>query len=145
WPYFKFFTAYKTRLSAILQQSTMFADIGVLPPTADTWSIYSAQNEPFPAVMHPDWQTLLWEAIHQNGSACDYLSERVIQTSVIEKGWLQYNQRKYHTIFLTQVETLDPATAVKLFQFVESGGKIFFIGSFPSKSCGWKDHEQKDK
>jgi hypothetical protein len=144
WPYLKLFTDYKTRLSALLQQATMFADIAILPATADLWSIYGAQNDPFPAVMYPDWQTLVWESIHQNGNACDYISENVIRDSVVHNGYLQYGQRKYHTIFLTQVESVDPTTAKKLFDFVSGGGRIFFIESFPSKAPGWKDHEQRD-
>jgi hypothetical protein len=145
WPYFRYFTEYKSRLSALLQQATMYADIAVLPATADLWSIYSAQNDPFPAVMHPDWETLVWEAIHQNGCGCDYISERVIRESTIQKGYLHYNKRKYHSIFLTQVDSMEPATAKKLFEFIESGGRIFFIETFPSKASGWSDHEQRDK
>jgi hypothetical protein len=145
WPYFKLFADYKTRLSALLQQATMFADIAILPATADLWSIHGVQNDPFPAVMYPQWQTLVWESIHQNGNACDYISEKVIRDSIVENGYLQYGQRKYHSIFLTQIETLEPETAKKLFDFVSSGGRIFFIESFPSKAPGWKDHEQRDK
>jgi hypothetical protein len=152
WPYFKNFTQYKTRLSAILQQATMFADIAILPATVDLWSIYSAQNDPFPAVMYPEWQTLVWESIHQNGNACDYVSEQIIQDCVFENGYLLYNQRKYHSLFLTQLDSIDPQTAKKLFDFVQAGGRIFFIESFPSKAPGWsgrtpveKDHEQQDK
>jgi hypothetical protein len=145
WPYFRHFTEYKARLSAVLQQATMFADMAVLPAVADTWSMYSAQNDPFPAVMHPSWQTFVWEAIHQNGNACDYISERVIQDAVIKNGHLQYGPRKYHTLFLTQVESMEPATAKKLLDLVVSGGRVFCIESYPAKATGWKDHEQRDK
>jgi hypothetical protein len=145
WPYFRKFVDYRTRLSAVLQQATMFADIAILPATADLWSIYGAQNDPFPAVMYPEWQTLVWESIHQNGNACDYISESVIQGAKTENGILQYGPRKYHSIFLTQVDSLEPSTAKKLSEFVESGGRIFFIESFPMKAPGWKDHDQRDK
>ena len=145
WPYFRKFVDYRARLSALLQQTTMFADIAILPATADLWSIYGAQNDPFPAVMYPEWQTLVWESIHQNGNACDYISESVIQESKIENGILQYGLRSYRSIFLTQVDSLEPATAKKLSEFIESGGRIFFIESFPSKAPGWKDHEQRDR
>jgi len=69
WPYFRQFTDYKARLTALLEQAIMFADIAILPATADLWSIYGAQNDPFPLTMHPQWQTLVWESIHQNGNA----------------------------------------------------------------------------
>ncbi len=144
WPYFKLFTSYKTRLSAVLQQATMFADIAILPALADLWSIYGAQNEPFPAVSHPAWQTLIWESIHQNGSACDYISEQVIKDAVCKNGYLHYGPRKYHSIFLTEVESMEPATAKKLFEFVLSGGRVFCIKAYPHKATGWMDHQQRD-
>lgn len=145
WPYFKLFTDYRARLSALLQQASMFADIAILPATADTWSVYSAQNEPFPAMMYPEWQTFVWESIHQNGNACDYVSEQVIQDSIVQNGVLQYGERKYHSIFLTQVASIEPLTAKKLFDFVAGGGRIFFIESFAVKAPGWKDHDARDK
>jgi hypothetical protein len=40
---------------------------------------------------------------------------------------------------------MEPATAKKLFDLVESGGRIFFIETSPSKAPGWKEHEQRDK
>jgi len=145
WPYFKHFTDYKARLSALLQQATMFADIAVLPPIADLWSMHSAQNDPFPSVMHPAWQTLVWESIHQNGNACDYISEQVIRDSTIKDGYLVYGPRKYHSIFCTQVDSLEPATAKRLFDFVALGGRIFFIETYPSKAPGLDNHVQRDK
>lgn len=145
WPYFSYFTQYKARLSALLQQATMFADIAILSPTADLWSIYSAQNDPFPAVMSPEWQTLIWESIHQNGSACDYLSEKLIQQSKIQKNFLQFKDRRYRAIFVINATSIEPETAKKLYEWLISGGKIFFIEEWPSKSPGWGQHEQRDK
>jgi hypothetical protein len=144
WPYFRNFTAYKARLSALLQQLTMYADIAILPATVDLWSKYSAQNDPFPFTVFPEWQTLVWESIHQNGNGCDYISESVIREARIQNGNLQYGDRRYHTIFLSQVESLDPSTAEKLFEFVQSGGKIFFIESYPHKAPGWRDGKDEE-
>ena len=145
WKYFLGFTEYKSRLSALLQNATMFADIAVLPATADLWSIYGGQNDPFPTVMHPVWHTLIWEAIHRNGNGCDYISEQIIQDAKMENGFLCYGPRKYHTVFLTQVETMEPSTAKKLFGFVSSGGRVFCIESYPGKSSGLNNHLQRDK
>jgi len=145
WPWFRLFTDYRARLSALLQQASMFADIAILPATADTWTIYSAQNEPFPAMMYPEWQTFVWESIHQNGNGCDYVSEKLIRDSVIQNGILQFNERKYHSIFLTRVESIEPATAKKLFDLVAGGGRVFCIETFPIKATGWKDHDARDK
>jgi len=144
WPYFRRFTDYKARMSALLQQVDMFTDIAVLPPVADMWSIFGAQNEPFPSLMYPTWMTLVWEAMHQNGNACDYISEQVILEATMDKGWMRYGPRKYHTIFLVRVERMDPAAVRKLHDFVAGGGRIFCIETMPDRSTGWMEHERRD-
>jgi len=144
WPYFKHYTDYRARLSAVLQQATMYADIALLAPFADQWGEYGAQNEPFPTVVSPAYQMLVWEAIHQNGNACDYVSESVINTATIKNGYLSYGKRKYHTLFLIEVRSLDTATAKKLYEFVASGGKIFCLETMPVQSTGWNNYQQRD-
>ena len=145
WPYFRRFTDYKARFSALLQQADMFADIAVLPPVSDMWSLFGAQNEPFPSLMYPTWVTLVWESIHQNGSACDYISERVIRDAEMKGGRLHYGPRSYHTIFMVRVERMEPATAQKLYDFVAAGGRIFCIDTTPDRSLGWNDHQRRDQ
>jgi hypothetical protein len=144
WPYFKHYTDYRARLSAVLQQATMFADIALLAPFADQWSEYGAQNEPFPTIVSPAYQALIWESIHQNGNACDYVSERVINDSDVKNGFLTYGKRKYHTLLLIEVHSLNPATAGKLHEFVSNGGRIFCIEALPDQSTGWNDYEKRD-
>jgi hypothetical protein len=145
WSYFPRFTNYKARLSALLQESTMFADIALLPATGDLWSLYSAQNDPFPAVLYPDWQTLVWEAIHKNGSGCDYISEKLVGESIVEQGFFRHGERRYHSLFLLGVESLEPSTARKLYELARGGVKVFFVDTLPSKACGWRDHEERDR
>lgn len=145
WPYFRKFNDYKARISALLQHADMFADIAVLPPVADMWSIYGAQNEPFPSFAYPNHLSLVWEAMHQNGNACDYISETVIRDAEIKNGYMMYGPRKYHTIFMVQVESLEPATAQKLLAFIKSGGRIFCLDAYPDKSLGWNNYQQRDK
>ncbi len=145
WPYLNLYNDYRTRLSALFQQATMFADIALLPPIPDMWGEFGAQNEPFPTLVYPKYQMLIWQAIHQNGNACDYVSEQVINEAQIEKGWLKYGNRKYHTIFLIEVRGLNVAVAEKLHQFISGGGRVFCIAAYPDHSPGWHEHEQKDK
>ena len=131
-------------MSALLQQVDMFADIAVLPPVSDMWSLFGAQNEPFPGLMYPTWATLVWESIHQNGNACDYVSEEVIREAGMKDGWMYYGPRKYHTIFLIRVERMEPATVRKLYDFVVAGGRIFCIETMPDRSVGLNDHVRRD-
>jgi len=145
WPYFKLYNQYRARIAALLQQSTMFADIALLAPIPDLWSKYSAQNEPFPATMHPPYQTLIWESIHQNGNGCDYISERIIEKAELKDGFLHYGSRKYHTLILIEVESMEPSIADKLYEFTRMGGRILCIGNHPSKSSGFNNCKQRDE
>jgi alpha-L-rhamnosidase len=144
WPYFKLYTAYRARQSALLQQATFFADIAIMAPIGDMWSDYGAQMEPFPSRVTPPYQMLVWESIHQNGNACDYISEQVLVDATFDGGWINYGTRKYHTLFLIEVKSISPKTAQKLYEFVKAGGRIFCIETYPTQSLGWFNHQQKD-
>lgn len=145
WPYFHLYNEYKARLSALLQNVTMYTDIAILPPNDDMWSKIGSQMEPFPSITHIEYFTLVWEAINKNGSGCDYVSQRVITDASINKGFLCYGPKKYHTLFLVQIDSIHPEAAKKICDFITSGGRVFCIAICPSKSLGWKDHELKDK
>jgi hypothetical protein len=125
WPWLSHFTIYRARLAAIFQEMTMYAGIALLPPIADTWNKYGAQNTPFPTLIHPTYQPLIWEAIHKNGDGCDYVSETTIQAGLL---------KRYHTLFLIEVESLSPITARELYNFVAGGGRIFCIETIPLKT-----------
>ena len=144
WPYFKNYTDYRARQSALLQQATFFAEIAIMAPTGDMWSDFGAQMEPFPSRVTPPYQMLVWESIHQNGNACDYVSEQVIAEATFNNGWITYGARKYHTLFLIEVKSMSPQTVKKLYDFVSAGGRIFCIEAYPMQSLGWLNHQQKD-
>ena len=97
------------------------------------------QRDPFPEKWYPEYQNNLWEAIHQNGGGCDYVSENIINKAIFEKGQMIYNQRAYETLLLPEIETMDLETAQSLAAFTESGGKVVFIGTRPFKSAEYKD------
>jgi len=134
WPWLSRLTAYRARLTAIFQEMTMYAGIALLPPIADTWNKFGAQNTPFPTLIHPTYQPLIWEAIHKNGDGCDYVSEKVIRAGLL---------KKYHTLFLIEVESLSAATAEALYDFVSGGGRIFCIEAIPSKAEGLLEPDAK--
>ncbi|MES2652504.1 MAG: glycosyl hydrolase [Bacteroidota bacterium] len=144
WPHFKKYTDYRARQSVLLQNATFFADIAIMAPIGDMWGEFGAQMEPFPSRVTPPYQMLVWESIHQNGNACDYVSEQVIAEAEFKGGWMTYGSRKYHTLFLIEVKSIQPQTAEKLYDFVKAGGRIFCIEAYPEKSLGWFNHEEKD-
>jgi hypothetical protein len=81
WPFVRRFTDYKARLSAVLQNCDPRTEVAILHPFADLWMAHGMQREPFPVVHMPPYQYQLWEAIHQNGSGCDYIDEKLLAES----------------------------------------------------------------
>jgi len=145
WPYFKQWSAYKARVSVILQETEAFADIAVMHPLADMWTIHGPQRDPFPGLQYPPYQYKVWEGIHKNGNSCDYTCESIIQKSKAANGLLTYGNRSYNTLILLEVETMQPATAKALANFAAKGGKIIFVGKEPHKSPGLVNHSKNDK
>ena len=144
WPYFKHYNDYKARLSYALQHGTYYADIAILNPENDMWSTIGMQNEPFPNTTRAPYKTFIWEAINKCGGGVDYVSENIINQSNVKEGNLCFNQRKYSTLMLIDVESLHPETAEQLLRFVESGGKILCIDTIPYQSLGLSDDYRKN-
>jgi hypothetical protein len=145
WPYFKHWSQYKARLSALFQQCTARADVALLHPLPDIWQQAGLQRQPYPQVTQPSYQFQLWEAIHQNGQGCDDISEGLLQEGDAHQGAWHYGDRRYTTIILMEVTTLQPASAKALAAFAEAGGRIIFIGDAPSRSPGYLDYQANDK
>ncbi|MBK7625786.1 MAG: glycoside hydrolase family 2 [Bacteroidales bacterium] len=145
WPWFHLYNDYKGRMSALLQNVTMVTDIAILPPVEDMWSLIGSQMEPFPSITHVEYMTLVWEAMNKNGHGCDYVSQNIISQSLMKEGFMSFGPRKYHSIFLIQVDSLNSATADKLLNFIAEGGRIFCIETIPFKSLGYKNYPEEDQ
>ncbi len=142
WPYFKYWSDYTSRLSAVFQKAKPRVGIAILHPTADIWGqkgLYRADFQTTPWYSH-----CLWESLSQNGCTSDYLCEKVIQDASTENGELHIGPMAYKTIFLSDVKTIQPQTAQVLFDFVRKGGKLIFIGKTPSRSPSLKNATESD-
>jgi hypothetical protein len=144
WPYWKLLNDYRARMSSLLQNSDMVTDIAILPANADLWTELGVQTEPFPASLNVPYTSLIWEAIHKNGGGADYLSESIIEKSVVKNGKLCYGPKQYGVLFLPDVKGTTQKTLDKLLEFVKSGGRVFCIGTYPFRSLGLQDYEQRD-
>ncbi len=144
WPYFRKWADYKARISFLLQNATPQANVAILQPLVDLWLKHGPQRDPFPQKWYPEYQNNLWEAIHQNGGACDYVSENIINNATFINGKMIYNACSYSTLLLPEIETLDLKTTQSLANFVNEGGKIVFIGKKPYKSPTYKNGDTND-
>ena len=138
WPYFKVYNDYKARLSYALQHGTYYADIAILNPENDMWSTIGMQNEPFPNTTRAPYKTLIWEAINKCGGGVDYVTENIINEGQMKRGEFLYNDRRYNTLILIDIERLNPETSQQLLRFVKEGGKLLCIDTIPYKSLGLK-------
>lgn len=145
WPWFKRWADYKARISYLLQNATSQANIAILQPLTDLWLKFGPQRDPFPQSCYPDYQHNLWEAIHNNGAGCDYVSENIINHAIFKDGRMVYGQRSWNVLLMPEVETLETQTAKSLSMFAEVGGKIIFIKKVPFKSASNMNSEVKDE
>jgi hypothetical protein len=145
WPHFRLWSDYKARLSSVFMQSTMQANIAVLHPLVDLASKHGFQRDPFPNVNYPNYVHKVWEAIHQNGNGCDYISEQVLQQASSKNSSLTFNDRSYQTLVLIEVETISIETAKAIQHFASVGGKIIFISKTPHQSAGLTNYKQQSK
>jgi hypothetical protein len=145
WSYLKQWVGYKGRLSAVFQNGTLVSDVAVMHPLPDLWSKYAAQWDPFPERALPEYVHNIWEAIHQNGSGCDYVSESILQKATFPNGKLAYGPRQYKVLLIVEAETIHPDTAQAIKRFADAGGQIIFIGKYPYKAPGYNNHVVLDK
>ncbi len=144
WRYFNCLNTHRARVASQLQNADMYADIAILMPVSDMWTTMGMQNEPFPSSINKPYQSLVWEAMNKNGNGTDYISDPLICASTISDGMLHYGPRSYKNLFLVGVESMNPETLAKLYEFAQQGGHIFCVETVPYKSLGWKDHEKRD-
>lgn len=119
WPYFHLLNEYKARLSAVMMNTDPYADIAILVPTRDLWSLYGVQTEPFPNKTQPSYLPLLWEAINKCGGAAVYADEeRLVQ-----------HLDHFKAVILPCVERIDTLTAEALKNYT---GTLLFLDRRPT-------------
>ncbi len=142
WPYFSKWTDYNARLSYVFQNSQPVKNIAILAPEADIWSNHGLTRNQFHT--QPWYCYRLWEPISQAGSSCDYISRKIIREGNKEDGTLNFGPMSYQTIFLSNIRSLDPETALALLDFVENGGKLVVIDGMPERSLSFQDASRND-
>ena len=129
----------------MFQNADMYTDMAILPANYDMWGEMGVQTDPFPEKLNVPYTSIIWESINKTGGAADYTSEIIINNSTVKNGKLCYGPKKYGTLFLAEVTSLNPETVAKLYDFVSSGGRIFCIEKYPEKSLGLTNYKQKDQ
>lgn len=137
WPYVGQWISYKARLSAVFQAGTLISDVALFHPLADLWSKYGVQRDPWPDQSFPEYMHNIWQAIHQCGNGCDYISDRILQRSDFSGGKINFNDRSYSLLLVVETETMHEDTAKALKKYTDAGGRLIFVGKKPSKVPGF--------
>ncbi|MFC2126452.1 glycosyl hydrolase, partial [Bacteroidota bacterium] len=143
WPYMRYLSEYMARLSAVFQNSKPVLHVAIMAPIADVWSDRGLDRNTYnnsPWYLHS-----IWQALNHNGLCTDYISRKIINGGNIKKGKITYGPMSYNTLILCEVGIIDEETLVNLYQFVDSGGKLIFLGTQPDKSPGLHDWEENDE
>ena len=143
WKYFKNWTDYNARLSAVFQNSDATAQIAVLGRLRDYWGEVGAIRNIFND--KPWYYARLWEPISNLGYFCDYIHQPVIENARIEGNELVCGKMRYNTVLLTNVESITPGVAIKLYDFASAGGRVVFIGATPFRSLSFIESEKNDR
>ena len=143
WPCFPRWAAYHARIAAVLQATAARTQVAILGPTADVWSMHGLNRRSFVAT--PWYLHELWQAINQNGSTADYVSESVVQRTHFPHGKLCFGPAAYDLLIVAEAERLEPATADVLAKYAQAGGRIAFVGRAPSKAASLADAERQDR
>ena len=144
WPYFKLLNDYKARLSSQLQHADLYTDIAILPANYDLWAENGVQTDPFPEKLNVPYTSLLWEAINKTGGAADYITEIVLQQTVIKSGRITFGKKSYGVLFLPGVKRMGTASLKKIHAFVQQGGRVYCIDEVPHKSLGLVNKDARD-
>jgi len=142
WKYFREWTDYNARLSAVFQHSDPVADIAILGRMDDFWGEVGPARPPFNN--SPWYYSRLWEPISNLGSSCDYLHSSVLEDSDLKGAKLICGNMSYSSLILTELRSLSPRAAEKILAFARAGGKIVFIGQLPERSLSLVDAENSD-
>lgn len=144
WKHARRWLDYDARLSYVMQNSEMQAEIALLPPFLDKMSFENLVRQPEPGPEHVWYENDMWKAWQSNGFGVDYVSEKILREGSYAEGLLRYGSRTYSTVVVMDVKTMTPQAAEALLDHAEAGGRVIFIGAKPYRSPGYKNAEELD-
>lgn len=142
WPWFSKWVDYNARLSWVFQNSRPVKNIAILAPEADIWANNGLTRNKFHT--QPWYVYRLWESISQTGNSCDYISQNIIRNAEMKDGNLTFGTMSYQTVFLGNIVSMEPETALALLEFVKNGGRLVAINGFPKRSLSFQEAANND-
>jgi hypothetical protein len=142
WPYFRQWSSYNARLSAVFQHSTPVTDVAICTPEADIWRQYGLVRYPY--YMNPWYHHDLWEGFSRHGITADYINEGVIQRASAQGTHMISEHGSYQLVIISSAMTMEPETLVAIRDLAAGGVRFLFVEHFPSESPGFYQYKEKD-
>jgi hypothetical protein len=142
WPYFRNWSDYNARLSALFQHAEPVTEIAILTPEADIWKQWGLVRYPF--YMNPWYNHDLWEGFSRLGVMADYINEGVLQRAFAEKGLLKSEQAEYQLVIVSGAKSMEPKTAAAINDLAGQGVRFLFVDHMPSEAPSFFEKEKND-
>jgi len=134
WEHLKLLNDYFARASYVCSQGEFRADILVLHPIGSAWAAYTPSEKPDPELWRYHEELVKLQSIllgiHRD---FDYGDEIIISRhGRVENDSFIINKSKYRVVVVPPSLTWSEGTVELLEKFLDSGGRVIFVGETPS-------------
>ncbi|HRU04379.1 MAG TPA: glycosyl hydrolase [Candidatus Brocadiia bacterium] len=123
WPRYRALTDFLGRLSLMLGDADLVADVAALDPAADVWSGESKRPDVFFSAL---------DILNHSAFDYDVVDEASLSRARVVEGRLMLRRASWRVVVLPHVARLDVATQAKLAAFAEAGGRVISMGPAPA-------------
>lgn len=139
WEEYKIFCDYIARLGVLLTEGFSAAEVLLLHPMHSAWMLYDGKEEG-PVVEFGNKFESLSQTLSDYHIEHHYGDEDIIKKyGKTGNGKFIVGQCEYRTVILPDMLCIEDSTVKLLLQFVENGGHVFSVGSFPKYMQGGKN------
>ncbi len=146
WKHYRPFATAVSRLCAMLSQGQHVCDMGMLFPNSTiqagttlagpTAEARAAHDTYLALVGKMLWYDVQEGVLDQARTDYDVLDDDSLQRAAVEDGALQVAGERFTTIILPGCAVLESATARRLVEFVDGGGRLIAVGALPRVAAG---------
>lgn len=134
WPYFRQWSDYTARISAVLQNTQPATQIALYSPIEDAWAEEGFDRNYFNG--NPWYLHAIWQAFNHNGCMTDYVSPATILEGEAQNQNLSVNGVNFPLLIICSSSFMQHDVAAKLEELAAAGVKIIFLGELPAQSVG---------
>lgn len=158
WAHYAQFASAVARTTACLSWGTYVADVALLHPTSTAQAglvldaplhhfgdrdirgtladVDRAQQDYVALSGIDNWFAHEGGLLDDAGIAFDVIDDASLQGAAVDDGRLAAREQRYSTVVLPSTRVLEEATARRLVEFLEAGGRVLVVGNPPAAAAG---------